>query len=50
MAWPLIVICLRRRLPAPLVEVASALRAAGLDRQLHVYRGVATAISGMRSA
>jgi hypothetical protein len=50
MSGPLIVICPRRRLAAPAAEVASALRAAGLDRQLHVFRSEAAAISGMQSA
>ena len=37
------------RLAAPAPQVAAALNASGLDRQLRVYRSVEAAISGTRS-
>jgi hypothetical protein len=48
MAWPFIVICLRRRVAAPVAEVANALRAAGLDWQLAVSPSIGVAV-GMGS-
>jgi hypothetical protein len=49
MAWPLIVIRVRPRLAASSAEGATALRTAGLDRQLRVYPDVAAAMGPMGS-
>jgi hypothetical protein len=48
MAWPFIAKCPRRRVAAPLAEVANALRATGLDWQLAAWPSIGVA-AGMGS-
>jgi hypothetical protein len=47
MARSLIVICPRRRLAAPVAEIANALRADGFDWRLPICPGAGAAIGGM---
>jgi hypothetical protein len=49
MAWPLIVMYPRRRLTAPVAEVANVLRMAGCDPRLRVFCR-ATAAAGGRGS